>query len=353
MDANASRPVGGSGHASGGTGWDDRPDAADVVDALVEKIGEQQRRVAASAKSGLDGRPDRGQHQKLLLGARGTLRIFDGLPDAVKKGPFATPFVRPVACRFSNGQPCPFSDREADVRGIALKVFTPAGVETDFLATNEGGRSHARSARPFMEFADVLVAQIENGVPGALRELTSEVLAGSLGPVEAAHMLGILTKEVLLHSTASLATERYWGSVVALGDAAIKYAVLPHDATPSGTQAAEKGDDYLREDLQNRLKQGPVRWRLCVQLFANEQETPVNDASVAWTGDLIPVGEIEIASPPAGADEARIDQMAFNPGNGFAPLGITHARQAVYAASALNRIGRGLLSSEEARRFLD
>jgi hypothetical protein len=44
--------------------------------------------------------------------------------------------------------------------------------------------------------------------------------------------------------------------------------------------------------------------------------------------------------------------MAFNPGNGFDPLGITHARADVYAASARNRAGRGLFSTRQARDFL-
>ena len=44
--------------------------------------------------------------------------------------------------------------------------------------------------------------------------------------------------------------------------------------------------------------------------------------------------------------------MAFNPGHGFDPLGITHARVDVYAASARNRADRGLLSTEAARAFL-
>jgi hypothetical protein len=53
------------------------------------------------------------------------------------------------------------------------------------------------------------------------------------------------------------------------------------------------------------------------------------------------------------ADEACINQMAFNPANGFEPLGITHARKAVYAASAANRKDRGLLTGDEARQFIE
>src|SRR3954469_5183026 len=48
-------------------------------------------------------------------------------------------------------------------------------------------------------------------------------------------------------------------------------------------------------------------------------------------------------------DEQLIDTMAFNPVHGFPPLGITHARGAVYEASARNR---GALGTDEARALL-
>jgi catalase len=341
-----------------GTGWVDQRDAAAAIATLVAKIGEQQATIAASDKTHLDGRIDRGQHQKQLLGAFGTLRLFDTIPDVLRQGPFAlpdsaaAPVAYRVACRISNGQPCPFSDRAPDVRGVALKFFTTQGVETDLLMTNEGGRSHARNAVQFMDFADVIVAQIAKGATGALEQLSRDVLDGKLGLVESARILGILAKETTLHTVNSLATEQYWGSVVRLGDVAFKYTLQPHDATAQGTQADRESDNYLREDIVSRLHDGPVRWQLCVALFVDETTTPVRDASVAWMGPLVPVGELEIVAPPSAGDEAVINQMAFNPAHGFEPLGITHARGDVYAASAANRKDRGVLSSDEARRFL-
>jgi catalase len=89
-----------------------------------------------------------------------------------------------------------------------------------------------------------------------------------------------------------------------------------------------------------------------VQLFRDEESTPVNDAAKVWSAESVVVGELVIGAAPAADDEATINQMAFNPGNGFDPVGITHARADVYAASAKNRADRGLLTSEEARRFL-
>ncbi|MGB0126449.1 MAG: hypothetical protein WBP72_02340, partial [Rhodocyclaceae bacterium] len=163
-----------------GEGWTDAPYTEATRDALVAKIGEQQRRVAAASSCALGGRIDRGQHQKLLLGARGMLSLSDAVPDALRHDPFASPFSLPVACRFSNGQPCSFSDHRSDVRGVALKFFTPQGLEADLLMTNEGGRSHAKDAESFMAFADVLVAQIEKGAAGGLGELLSELRGNEL-----------------------------------------------------------------------------------------------------------------------------------------------------------------------------
>ena len=338
--------------AGSGRGWSDAPYTEALRDALVQKIGEQQRRVASAAGSGLGGRADRGQHQKLLLGAVGTLRVFDQIPAAVKLGPFATPFTLPVACRFSNGQPCPFSDKTPDVRGVALKFFSPLGAETDILATNEGGRSHARDAESFMAFADILVAMIERGTTGVFGELLEELRADKLTAGEVVHMGAVLLKETGLHLVRSLSLESYWGSVVNLGGAAFKYSLLPHKDTPPAEESERDDPDYLRHELASRLAKAPVKWQLCVQLFVDEGSTPVNDASKAWGSESAAIGELEISSIPSEDDERKINQMAFNPGNGFDPLGITHARADVYAASVRNRADRGFLSSKDARDFL-
>jgi catalase len=335
-----------------GRGWTDAPYTEATRDALVQKIGEQQRRVAAAAGSGLGGRLDRGQHQKMLLGAVGTLRVTDQVPEVVRLGPFAAPFALPVACRFSNGQPCPFSDKTPDVRGVALKFFSPQGTETDILATNEGGRSHARDAESFMAFADILVAKIERGATGAFEELLQELREGKLTAGEFAHMGAVILKETGLHPVHSLSLENYWGSVVQLGGAAFKYSLLAHKDTPASVQSVGEDANFLRHELLARLAHGPVKWQLCVQLYVDEASTPVNDASKAWNSDSVVIGGLEISSLPSEDDERNIDRMAFNPGNGFDPLGITHARADVYAASARNRADRGLLSPGQAREFL-
>jgi catalase len=301
------------GFAPSGEGWTDAPYTDATRDALVAKIGEQQRRVAAVPTCALGGQIGRGQHQKPLLGAGGMLTLSDAVPEALRHGPFAIPFSLPVACRFSNGQPCAFSDQRADVRGVALKVFTPAGLEADLLMTNEGGRSHAKDGESFMAFADVLVGQIEKGAVGGFEELLHELRGDQLTLGGVAGIGAVLLKEVVLHKVRSLATESYWGSVVSLGAAAFKYLVRSHgDTLPVAATAAPQGSDYLREELLSRLAQGPIKWRLCVQLFADEEHTPVKDASKAWSSPEQAIGELLISTPPSAEDERLIDQMAFN-----------------------------------------
>ena len=203
-----------------------------------------------------------------------------------------------------------------------------------------------------MAFADILVAKIERRATGAFNELLRELREGKLTKGEAGHIGAVLLKEVGLHSVRSLSLESYWGSVVKLGDVAFKYSLRPHPDTPTSVASDGNGPDYLRDELLSRLARGPVKWQLCVQLFVDESHTKVNDAATVWSSAPVVVGELALATAPSADDERTVNQMAFNPGHGFDPLGITHARVDVYAASAQNRADRGLLSTEATRAYL-
>src|SRR5262245_54764663 len=231
--------------------------------------------------------------------------------------PFATPFALPVACRFSNGQPRPFADKTADVRGVALKFFSPEGSETDLLVTNEGGRSHARDAESFMAFADVLVAKIEHGAVGAVEELLQELRAGALSVGAVAHIGAVLLGEVGCTRCAAWRSRATGGRWSRWSGAAFKYSLRPADPSPSPVDVDRDRPDHLREELMSRLASAPVTWELCVQIYRDEERTPVNDASKVWSAEPIAIGALEIASTPSAEVETAIDRMAFNPGNGF------------------------------------
>jgi catalase len=290
------------------------------------------------------GAPDRVQHQKMILGAFGTLEISENIPNDAKHEPFVSG-TRIVACRFSNGQPKTFKDQAPDVRGIAVKFFLEEK-EIDLLVTNEGGRSHARNAAEFLDVSDILAAKAAKGTLKGAEVAVKDLIGGKIGPFEAARIGEVLVEETVLRHVKSLTTEAYWGSVVELGGKPIEYSLQPHPSTRTGTDADPNDENFLRKDLLSRLRKGPIRFNLCVQCFRDKDNTPVDDASVKWNAPLEKIGELEIASVPSSEDEDIINQMAFNPGNGFIPLGITKDRQEVYAAGAHNR---GALSSDKVR----
>jgi hypothetical protein len=173
-----------------------------------------------------------------------------------------------------------------------------------------------------------------------------DLIEGKIGPLEGARVATILAEETVLRHVKSLTTEAYWGSAVELGGKPVEYSLQPHPSTRSGTDADPNDPNFLLEDLRNRLSNGPMRFNLCLQFIQGPHTTPVDDASVKWNTPLVTIGELEIATFPSPNEEDKINQMAFNPGNGFVPLGITKDRQEIYAASARNR---GALSSDEVR----
>jgi hypothetical protein len=330
----------------GNTMWTDRPESDAKLAELAKRVGDQQARLREHVAS-LCGKMDRGQHQKQLLGAFGTIRILDGIPAKAKHGPFGTSGTHRAAVRFSNGQPCPFADHAPDVRGVAVKFFSRDDQEIDLLATNEGGRSHTRDATQFIDIGDALIERIIRGNLGFSEAVLKELFHRVLGPLDAARAIAILLKETT-RKVESAATESYWGSVVKLGESPIKYSLHPLPATARGTKGDRKNADYLRVDLQNRLAESPLKFRIALQFFVDEQRTPVNDASVAWKADLVEVGELEIPGLPDARDEQIVQRFAFNPSHGFRPLGITHARTAVYESSAKNR---DAMPQGEVRRY--
>lgn len=329
--------------------WSDRRESESQLAEFAKRVAAQQARLREHVPS-LGGKIHRAQHQKQILGAFGTVRILDSTPAKAKLGAFRTPGVHRAAVRFSNGQPCPFADQSADVRGVAVKFFSAGDEEIDLLATNEGARSHARDTATFMDVADALVERIVGGNLAFGEAMLKEIFRRILGPLDAARSIAILLKETS-RKVESVATESYWGSVVKLGDGPVKYSLHPHPSTASGTRGDRHDPDYLRADLQSRLAVAPVKFRIALQFFVDEDRTPVNDASVAWKADLVHVAELEIPTWPGPRAEEVVHGFAFNPVHGFEPLGMTHGRKTVYEASAKNR--NATPESEVRRHFLD
>ena len=86
------------------------------------------------------------------------------------------------------------------------------------------------------------------------------------------------------------------------------------EAYLSPDEASRRSANFLREELESRLQNGPVGFRLLVQLA--EESDPTDDVTALWPADrpLVELGRLEVTgiSPTGTADERH---MVFDPTN--------------------------------------
>lgn len=282
-------------------------------------------------------------HAKIQGGIENAeFRILDSIPDELRVS-----FLQPgksykTSVRFSNASGKVQADTAKDLRGIALRVTTASG-EQDFLATN-GSASHARDARQFIEFAKATAGS---------RLLLLPRLFWNIGFFETSRMFKTVIQQVR-RKVSSLCSETYFSrSPFAFGKYALKFQITPKASADLSLQAS---DSYLRDDLIERLKRGPVVFDFQVQLFLNEKDTPIEDGSCKWTSPLVTIAQLvipqqDLTSPEAASAQQAIEQFEFNPWNcadGIRPLGsLNRARRLVYKASVELRKGQSTPSSSQ------
>jgi hypothetical protein len=281
----------------------------------------------------------RALHAKGSLAAEAEFEVLADVAADARHGMFDTAKKYPALVRYSNGAPRLQSDKKPDVRGIAIKVIGVAGekvipgmenaVTQDFLAIRTPS-TPVRDAEEFIKL--VKAAQTPALLPFKLigglgfgRALA--VIKGALGGFKM--------------PTATLATTTYYTALPSqLGPFAIQYVVRPQDPMV----LAKKGE--LGEELAARLREAPVVYDLCVKFFVDEKSTPIEDASVEWKGELIPVARItlpkqDIDSPRGKALAEYVERAAFDPWHSrkdMKPLGnVMRARNHAYRASTQAR----------------
>lgn len=106
-------------------------------------------------------------------------------------------------------------------------------------------------------------------------------------------------------------------------------------------KASLEGENYLYQDLANRLAEGKVQWNLQFQIAAPED--PVNDATQPWPPErkTVNAGQLVITSMQA-EDEGACRDINYDPTvlpTGFAPSAdpLLSARSAVYANASRRR----------------
>ncbi|HEY4251321.1 MAG TPA: catalase family peroxidase [Roseomonas sp.] len=304
-------------------GWfsPDRLTPARIVDALSQRGGDPvgHRRNHAKGICFIGSFESNGAGTHLS-----TARVFVA-------GPY------PVVGRFATGTGDPRSPDAANrVRSMAIRIRTPGGQEWRSGMNNSPVFA---VATPQAFYEQALAARVDPATgrpdPAALRRFAAA------HPETAAFADWARTAPW----TASFADQTYsslnaFQFIDMQGQRhAVRWAMVPTTpATPTTQDAlAQLGPDFLARDLAQRLRDGPLSWRLVVTLAAPGD--PTNDATRAWPADRqqVELGTL-VVQQASSEDDGPCRDLNFDPL--VLPAGIVAsddpillARSAAYANS--------------------
>lgn len=129
------------------------------------------------------------------------------------------------------------------------------------------------------------------------------------------------------------------------GSRFVRYTLLPEggDQRLSAAEAKERGREYLEEDLVERLRSGPARFTLQVQIA--DAGDPTSDSSAQWPAnrERVDVGTLEvievIPDPEAGDHIHVFDPTRVTDGIELSDDPILAYRREAYSVSAYRRLG--------------
>ena len=250
---------------------------------------------------------------------------------------------QPVATvlRFSNSSGNPeVHDGIPNTRALAVKFQLPDGKNADILALHIEGFP-ARTPEEFLAFLRAQLPDPATGKPaadGVPRFLQSHPATGAFierltkKPIPASYGQACYYSEHAFKFTAADGSSRFG-----------RYRWVPEagEAYLAPDDAGKRSTNFLREELEGRLKKGPVVFRLVLQV-AGEGD-PTDDATALWPADrpLVELGRLEVTqiSPTSADDERRLvfDPTNITDGIGLSGDPILLARSAAYSVSYNHR----------------
>jgi catalase len=241
---------------------------------------------------------------------------FRGAPEArrVCRAPHLQGQAVPTVIRFSNESGNPdVHDGLANSRALAVKFQLPDGQSADVLANSIEGFP-VRTPEDLLVF---LRAQLPDSVTG---QPVPDALPRFLDshPATRAFLERLMQKPVpASYGQASYHAEHAFLFTAADGMRRFgRYHWRPEaaEAYLSPDEASKRSANFLREELESRLQDGPVVFRLLVQLA--EESDPTDDVTALWPTDrpFVELGRLEVTgiSPTGAADERR---LVFDPTN--------------------------------------
>lgn len=285
----------------------------------------------------------------------GELTIDAGLPPELAQGLFAVPGRHKVVMRFSTNPGDILDDSVSAPRGLALKIFDVSGerladsqAETsqNFVLINSPAFS-APDAKKFLGSLKQLAATTDKA------EWAKKLLSATLRGVETA-LEAVGGKSAMLSNmggtpiTHPLGDTYYSAVPFRYGDYIAKFAIAPVspnlvELTGDRVNTSDR-PDALREVIGETIIEQGGTWELRVQLNADLDTMPVEDATVEWDEKVSPyrtVARITVEPQMSmGTDLAsEVDEQTFfSPWHGLAahrPLGsVNRARRQSYEMSA-------------------
>jgi catalase len=249
----------------------------------------------------------------------------------------------PALIRFSNGGGNPEGhDAQREARGMAVKLRPEGGRDTDILATNIPTFA-VRTPEEFLELLRLRVPDPETGQPDMEK----------LGAFLAEHPESQTAIQATLGSEppASFATLAHYSPhtfylVNEEGERTpVRYRWRPEagEQTIPDDEARERGRDYLREELSQRLREGPVGFDLLLQV-AGEGDA-LDDSTAIWPDEreLVGAGRLEVSDlvddPEVGDHIEVFDPARVIDGVELSDDPVLQARPRAYSVSAYRRLG--------------
>ena len=268
--------------------------------------------------------------------------VPEGLAPEQRVGLFANPATYAAWIRFANASSK--TDRDADVRGMSIKVLNVPGRNLTAAATSQDFilNSYPVMAVPnTAEFLQMLRAMDAGGLEMA-RYFLRHPHAGVIGAQSRQHPSSHLDIP-------------YWSTTPYLygPGRAVKYIVRSTSATKS-KRPSRLTATYLRDALKKRLSMAEASFEFCLQFQTDAAKMPIEDASVEWKEDdspSVPVARIVIAPQDIDVAEtvSRCEAVVFNPWFSLVdhrPLGnMNRARRRIYEAMAAFRQAHGTPAS--------
>ena len=220
----------------------------------------------------------------------------------------------PTVLRFSNSSGNPdVHDGLPNTRALAVKFQLPYDKKADILALHIEGFP-ARTPDEFLAFLRAQLPDPATGKPSP--DAVPRFLESH--PATRAFIERLTKKPVpVSYGQACYYAEHAFKFTAADGSSRFgRYRWIPEagEAYLSADDASKRSTNFLREELEGRLMNGPVAFRLLLQLAGESDAT--DDVTALWPADrpLVEMGRLEVTRiSPTGADDER--RLVFDPTN--------------------------------------